>query len=485
MKRIAKTSAYAVPAVLGLLLSACVLPPRDTPAVQAIAEDSLGLAGAASPAVPQDWWKAFGDPQLDRLVQDTLNDNPSLAQALTRVQSAQAQAYAAGAGRLPGVTLDGDETRQRFSEHYYIPPPYAGSAVWLGQLGVNLGWDLDFWGRQARLIEQARDQAQAAQLDHAASRLALSGALAQAYVDLYRAHELGAIATAAVRQRETILQLTQNRVRAGLDTEAELHSAEALLPQARSASLQSEAARQLAVHRLAALSGHGAERYDSIVAPQLQLDAALPLPEQLPLDLLARRPDVRAARLRVDAASAGVEAARAAFYPDISLRALIGYQAIGLDKLLDKNSAIWGVGPAVHLPLFEARRLKGAFRGAAAERDAAVAAYNDTVLKAVREAADELTLNDSTAAQLAEARTRATAAEAAYRLSERRYAAGLSSQLQLLGAETQWLDARRELISRQADLAVTRVTLLLTLGGSFDPHTPDHNKTPTVAGVQP
>jgi NodT family efflux transporter outer membrane factor (OMF) lipoprotein len=455
-----------------LLAAACVLPPKDEPRVTRVDAQALGLAAAPLQTVGDGWWKVFGDPQLDRLVDDALANNPGLAEALTRVRSAQAQAQAAGAATRPGVTLDGEEVRQRFSENYYIPPPYGGGEYWVGQLGANLNWDLDFWGRQADLIRQARLQTQAATLDQASARLALSGSLAQAYLDLYRAYALADIAAQAERQRETLLKLTQDRVRAGLDTQLDVKSAEALLPQARAALLQAQSARDLAVHRLAALCGHGADAYAGIKRPQLTLDAALPLPEQLPIDLLAHRPDVLAARARVDAATAGRAAAKAAFYPDISLKAFAGYQAIGLDQLFDGGSGIWGFGPSVHLPLFDAQRLKAGYHGATAELDAAVARYNDTVLGAVRDVADQLTLSQSQARQLQQSEQTLAASEAAYALAQRRYAAGLSSQIVVLNAESNVLSARRDVVSLRASLAIARVTLLLTVGGTFDPPQP-------------
>lgn len=475
-------------ALSGVLLAAgCVLPPKDdAPQQTALAVADLGLAGAAAPHAADGWWQVFGDPQLDRLVDQALAQHPSLAEALARVRGAQAQALAAGAPLRPGVTLDGDESRQRLSENYIYPPAQYGFAAsggnmaWLGQVGLNLNWDLDFWGRQAALLGQARAQLRAEHLDAVSARLALSGSIAHAYVQLYQSYALADIAGQALRQRETLLKLTQGRVRAGLDTQVELKTAEAALPQARSARLQADNQRELAVHNLAALAGRGADAYASIGRPQLTLDAALPLPDALPLDLLSRRPDVLAARARVEAASAGRAAARAAFFPDISLKAFAGYQAVGLDDLFDAGSKVYGVGPALHLPIFDAQRLKAGYLGASAELDDAIAQYNDTVLSAVRDVADQLSLVDSLGRQIVEARTRLDATEAAYALAQRRYGAGLSSQLVVLNAESSVLDARRELVTLNANLVIARVSLLLTLGGSFNPAQPN---TDVGAGV--
>ena len=199
----------------------------------------------------------------------------------------------------------------------------------------------------------------------------------------------------------------------------------------------------------------------------------MPLPDELPLDLLARRPDVLAAKARVEAASAGRKAAKAAFLPDISLKAFAGYQAVGIDDLFDSGSQIYGFGPALHLPIFDAQRLKAGYAGATAELDAAIASYNDTVLKAVRDVADQITLGESLARQQAQAQQRLDATEAVYALAQRRYAAGLSSQLVVLDAESNVLSARRDMVTLAASHVIARVTLLLTLGGSFDPNTPN------------
>jgi len=464
--------AWSLIAAAALLLGGCVTPQTEEPRGKLVDAEALGLAGAPIVPVTDGWWKAFNDPQLDTLIDAAISNNPSLSQALARVRMAQAQTLAAGAGDKPEIAIDADESWQRFSANYYIPPPFGGHTYWLGQTGVNLRWNLDFWGRQAALISQSRSQLAASELDAASARLALGGSIAQAYLDLYKAWEMIDIATRLQEQREQLLKLTQQRVTAGLDTQVELKIAEAALPQARAARLQSESARDLALHRLAALAGYGADRYSQIGRPQLALDTALPLPDQLPIDLLAHRPDVLAARVRVDAATAGREAAHAAFYPDISLKAFVGTQAIGIDKLFDGDSLVYGAGPALHLPIFDAQRLRAGYKGATAELDASVAGYNAAVLDAVRETADQISLGDSLSRQIGEVRQALDAATAAHDLALRRYAAGLTTQLTVLRAESQVLDARRELVTARTSLVTSRVTLLLMLGGSFNPATP-------------
>ena len=456
-------------AATACLLVACVRPPREDVEATRIESSALGLTGPEAPRPGESWWKAFNDPQLDRLVDDALAHNPRLDEALARIRASSAQSLATSAALIPGVSLDLDETYQRFSENYYIPPPYGGNRYWAGTAGLNLGWALDFWGRQRDLVRQAGRLADAERLERWSARLAISGSLAQAYLDLYRAYALGDVAQRTLNQREHLLDLAKQRFDAGIDTPVELKIATARLADARDAIEQTVSLRELAIHRLAALSAHGADYYTQIGRPQLALDSALPIPEALPMDLLARRPDVLAARSRIDAADAARAASKAAFYPDLSLRAFVGTQAIGLNSLVQGGSIIYGAGPVLHLPVFDARRLRAAYRSSTAQLDSAIASYNDVVLNAVRQTADQLTVIQTSAREQSLLHERLDAARAAYDFAQQRYGAGISTQLTVLNAESEVLSAERDLISLEANRAIARVTLLLTLGGSFDP----------------
>ena len=289
----------------------------------------------------------------------------------------------------------------------------------------------------------------------------------QSYIDLYRSYALADIAERAEAQRANILAITRRRLAAGLDTRVELRQAEGALPQARLALTQAQSAQALAVHQLAALAGRGADVYSGIARPQLDLEAALPLPSELPVNLLARRPDVIAARSRIAAADAQKRAAKAAFYPDVSLTALAGFASFSLTDLINAKSFGYGAGPGLSLPLFDGGRLRAQYRGSEAGLDQAVASYDDTVVRAVHQAADQLSLIDSVSAERAQQRESLTAAEEAYRLAEERYRAGLAGYLTVLDVETEVLNERRQQVDLSAALAQARVSLLLAVGGSF------------------
>lgn len=466
-----KAPAWLVSLMVLTLLGGCVLPPKLPPHATPLAASQLGLDGSVQARAADNWWQAYGDPQLNDLITKAFAANPRLVDAEARVRLALSQVQADTAASHPGVTLDGTEVYQRFPKHDIIPPPFGGGHFWRGQLALNLNWDIDFFGRQAAVIARSSDLAHAAALNVQVARDVLAGAMAQAYVDLDRAWAESDIATRAEAQQQTILNLARSRVDAGLDDQSRLRDAEAGLAQAHLARLQTQAGIDLAVHRLAALTGQGANAYADIKRPQLDLAHAMPLPDQLPMDLLARRPDILAARAQVDAATQGQAAAKAAFYPDINLSAFAGFGAIGLDNLFRRDDLAYGIGPALHLPIFESGQLKASYRGAAAKVEIAIADYNNTVLQAVQQTADQLSLLASYKNQIAQSAQSLAASEDAYRIAQVRFRAGLSNQLAVLATETAVLNARRNQINLIAAQAVARVTLLLALGGSFDPST--------------
>jgi NodT family efflux transporter outer membrane factor (OMF) lipoprotein len=463
----ARLTSRALAFAAALSLGGCVLPPKDQPQLTLTPDSALGLGIANAPDVDAKWWHQYGDAQFERLAEAALDHNPSLQQALARIGLAQAQVQAASGTRQPNTVISGEATRQRYPENYIYPPPLAGNTYWSGDLSLRLSWDLDLWGRQRALIDSVRATTDATKLDAAAARLAITASLAQAYLDLDRAYSLADIATQSETQRRQILDITRKRIAAGLDTNVELREAEAAVPQAELGRLQAESARDVAVHRVVALTGGGAGDYPNITRPTLAVEAALIVPDSLPADLLGRRPDILAARARAEAAKSLRSAARASFYPNINLKAFVGFEAIGLDKLVEWDNRTVGAGPALSLPIFSAPRLKAQYSGALANEDLSIAAYNSAVVTAIQQTADQLTFVRSSALQLDKARESLAAAEDAYRLAQKRYQAGLSNYLSVLATETQVLSARTSYIDVLHSQALARIGLLLAVGGNF------------------
>jgi len=458
-----RTLAFTV----ALVLSGCVLPPKDAPQLTPTPDSALGLGTSNAPAVDARWWHQYGDAQLDRLADAALEHNPTLESALARIHLAQAQVQATAATRQPNTVIAGEATRQRYPENYIYPPPLAGNTYWAGDVSLRFSWDLDLWGRQRALINSMNASADATRLDAAAARLAITASLAEAYLDLDRAYALADIAAQSEEQRRRILDITRKRIAAGLDTSVELREAEAAVPQAELGRLQAESARDVAIHRVVALTGGSAADYSTIARPTLAVETALVVPDSLPADLLGRRPDILAARARAESAKSLRTAARASFFPNVNLAAFAGFEAIGLDHLTDWSSRTVGAGPALSLPIFSAPRLKAQYRGAVAAEDLAISNYNGAVATAIQQTSDQLTFVRSSAQQLDKARETLAAAEEAYRLAQKRYQAGLTNYLVVLTTETQVLNARTSVVDVLHSQAMARIGLLLAVGGNF------------------
>jgi NodT family efflux transporter outer membrane factor (OMF) lipoprotein len=305
-------------------------------------------------------------------------------------------------------------------------------------------------------------------LDVEGAHLALSGTFAQAYINLLLNYQYGDIADATVAERQEILKITQGRFNAGLENGSAVEQAKSLLSIAKADQLRFAAAREMDIHAIAALAGQGAGLYQTITRPKPNLDVALPLPQRLPADLLARRPDILAAKARVEAAIKGREAAHADFYPDINLAALVGFQAIGLSNLISGNSFTMGIGPALHLPIFDAGKLRAQYARSTADLDLAVADYNGAVVGAIKQTADAMTQVKSLEAQRVQQQDAVASADRAFRIAQDRYRSGLATQLPMLTAESTLLQARQALVGVVAAGAQQRITLMLTVGGDFE-----------------
>jgi len=433
---------------------------------------SLGIAADSSaavvPSVDSQWWRAFGDAQLDTLIEKAVAGNPNLQVARARLARAQASADIAESALKPKVNGELDLNRQKFNSNYIYPAPLGGSTQNIGLLQLGANWELDFFGKNRTALEAAIGSANAAAADADAARVLLASNVARSYFQWARLNEQLGVAQRTLAQRDETLKLVRDRVSAGLDTRLELRQSEGGLPEARQ---QIEALNEqiaLQQHALDALVGQP-NVSASLKPPVLEAVKPIALQANIPADLLGRRADIAAARWRVEAASSDVANAKTQFYPNVNLTAFVGFQSLGFGKLLKSGSEQWGVGPAIHLPIFEGGRLRANLRGKAADLDAAIESYNATVLDAVRDAADQVSSAQSIARQQAEQRDAQAAAEGAYDIAVQRYRAGLGNYLNVLTAETAVLAQRRLAVDLAARALDTQVGLARALGGGWQP----------------
>ncbi|MDB5870591.1 MAG: efflux system, outer rane lipoprotein NodT [Ramlibacter sp.] len=454
-----------------LVLAGCANMSGIEPQARMRDAQSVGLAPASASFAPAaQWWREFGDEQLDQLIAQALQGNPNLKLAQARLARAQAVTEVADAAKLPQVNGSLDLTRQRYTGNGAVPPPLAGAIRNSGTLQLSASWELDFFGKNQAALDAALGAARAAQADTEAARILLASNVARAYFQLARVNDQLTVAKRTLAQRDESLKLVRDRVRAGLDTRLELHQSEGGLPEARQQieALQEQA--ELAQHALAALTGQG----NQVVVrtqPSLATLKAMPVPGQLPADLLGQRADIVAARWRVEAAGYDVKNAKAQFYPNINLMAFVGLSSIGLGRLIDTGSEQWGVGPAIRLPIFEAGRLRANLRGKTADLDAAVESYNAAVLEAIHETADQVASSQSIVRQQAEQRDAQASAEGAYDIAVQRYRAGLGTYLNVLTAETNVLAQRRLAVDLAARALDTQAALVRAIGGGYQPGT--------------
>lgn len=449
-----------------LLAAGCASPGAPHTPLLATTPAALGLAETASLPAPDHWWTAMGDPQLDALVAQALQGHPSLDVARARLARAQALVQATGTASAPHAALQADAARQRYTANGLVPPPIAGNVWDSANLQIGLDWSPDFFGQHAAELAAAVGQARATQADAEAAANALAAQVSRSYVALARLLAQREVAQSNLAQRQAMLRLTQERTQAGLDSQVELTQAQSALPDVRTQIEALEEQITLARRQLAVLSGQAPEAQAQLT-PQLEQLAVRDVPDTLGADLLGRRPDVVAARWRVEAASQGVAVARTQFYPDIHLSAFVGLNALGLGNLFNAGSRQLGVAPALRLPLFEGTRLRAQLGARQAERDAAIAQYNGALLDAVRQAGDAMASVQSLARQQAlqgEARAKA---ETAYDFAVQRYRAGLGNYLVVLNTESQLLAQRRLAVDLRARQIDTRVQLMQALGGGW------------------
>ena len=443
---------------------------RAPHSVGLLTEPSAADQAAAVAPVDARWWTALGDERLNQLVDTALLDSPNLKAAQARIRKAWAVADVSEAADGPQVNGQASANRNHAPAHGLIPPPIAGNNYSTAEARISGSWSLDLFGKHRAALDAAVGSARAAQADMDAARVLLASHVVQAYVQLARWQAQEAVAERAIAQREHTLRLVRDRYNAGLDTTLEVRQSESGVPEARVQLEQVREQRQLAKNALAALIGQPGQATSLQASPiaSLKLPA---YPQQLSASLLGRRPDVVATRWRVEAADKSIAEAKAEFYPDINLTAFIGLQSVGLNNFAKTSAREWGVGPALSLPIFDSGRLRANLRGKSADYDVAVEGYNQAVINAVHDVADQIASSKSAYAQLPEQRKAEAAAQSALDIANQRYAAGLGTFLNVLSAETTVLAQRRQSVDIEARILSTNAALAQALGGGYSEST--------------
>jgi NodT family efflux transporter outer membrane factor (OMF) lipoprotein len=453
-------------------LSACAaLPQIGTRPQAASAADYASSHSLAAPVgtwPTESWWQSYGDPQLDGLIAEALAGSPDIAVAEARLRRAQAMTQIADAARRPQASASAAASQQKHSYNYLTPRDLTPQG-WddYGSASLTFSWQLDFWGRNRAALAAATSEANAARAETAQARLMLATAIASAYAELARQHSAHDTAVAALEVRAQTVNLFRRRHENGLETLGSVRQVEARHSSAQADLLAVEERLALQRNGIAALVGAGPDRGLAIARPTVDVGRSFALPEHLEAELLGRRPDIVAARMRAEAAARRIDQARAEFYPNVNLSSVIGLQSRGLDMLTRGGSSTGSTGPAISLPIFTGGQLRGNLRGAEADYAAAVAEYNRTVIQALQELADAAVGQKALGPQLDRTAEAVDAAREAWRIQSNRYQGGLASYLDVLSAQDELLANLRTQSDLQSRSFALDVALVRALGGGY------------------
>jgi len=463
-----------------LCLSACapaVRPPSFTPREEVpLAGLPTGQAGWPEAA----WWKRYGDPQLNRVVELAMRGSPNLEQAEARyraamraVDSAKAELNPQVRGLLSGthgysdVTLSGQApgasgTAQRIE----LSPGHSWSNS--GAAGALATWDLDLWGKQKDAVAAAVGQARAAEAERASAATSLQYNVVNTYLDWQAQRARLDVARHVVRSAEDYRSLVELRVKHGLDDPTAQDQADVQLAQQRGNVAQLEGASQLDLVQLAALAGVSPRELGTLEA------VALPTPDvQLPPDarlgLLARRPDIAAARWQIEASAKNIDQARKAYYPDVSLTGLGAflrtYPDLGSGTRTDL--ALANIGPSIQLPIFSGGRLKAQYETAQAQLDTAVAQYDGAVVQAAGDVAQGIATLQMLDAQRAQQDRQYDATVAQKTKAGDRRSKGLIDDRDWLRADMQVDQQRDARLQLTSQMLSANLSLIHALGGGY------------------
>lgn len=474
----AKISASMLAVAAFSLASCASVPPSNvstpvTPERLASAETVRGEAGMWP---ERDWWKGFNDPQLDALIDEGLAGSPDMKTAQARIQKATAVFEQVRAVRSPTLTLNGSIAATKSSVNMGFPEEFKAflpDGYWYAdRLTLDANYDLDLWGKQKAAQKGALSQARAAVLDAEIARQNLAAAITSAYIELDRLYQERDDLTTIGHGADLRVELVQARLDHNLDTTDTLLDAQNDQAQVNQRLSAITGAIRLQSNLIAALTGAGPDRGLALTRPQLAPLATDSLPADVRLNLLGRRPDIQAARLRVEALGQQINYYKADFYPNVRLNAYFGLQALGvqglgLEALTAQGSDIGSIGPAISVPLFKTGQLRAQYRSAEADYNEAVAAYDKTLTEALHQVADAAASTQSTADQLKQAHTRVASAEGTYKLSQARFTRGLDTRIDVLRAHSLLLQAELEESNLKAQAYNNRIRFIAALGGGF------------------
>lgn len=471
-----KRLSLIAPLLAGSLLAGCAVGPNyerpATPPTAAAAFVDPGMTKVSPGAVEGEWWRLFKDPVLDRLVVEALTHNTDIRQASANLKRARAILSESRGQRLPGTTLQGQYTRQRVgaeSAQGGFPPGVDGVESDFFRLGFDASYEVDLFGRVSRSIEASRGDSEAAQAALDGARVAVAAETARTYAAACGFAAQAQVARETVQLQTRTFELTQRLVEAGRGTARDIDQARVLTENARAQVPAFEAERRAALYALATLTGKPPAELDS----EANACATPPgVSDLIPVGdgqaLLARRPDVRQAERALAADTARVGVATASLYPSIRLLGSVSLGSQDLDNLGKSSSFNFSLGPLLSWSFPNITAARAQIRQAEAGAEGSLAAFDGTVLTALREVEQALARYSGEIERNVALRRADTAATNAARIAILRFDAGRDSLLQRIDAERERANARGALAQSNAALAEAQVALFKALGGGWE-----------------
>lgn len=442
-----------------LLLAGCSFMPRyERPPAPVAASFPYPSAQEGTPAAQLPWDSFFADARLRSLIATALEHNRDLRVAVLNIAQARAQYDIRQADRYPTLAAGLSGSRAPDSKGNQV-------TTYQANLGIS-SWEIDFFGRIASLSEAALAQYLATEEGRKAAQITLVASVANAWLNLAADEELLKLTRDTLATREETARLTKLRFDSGVTSEIDFRLAQSLTESSRAALAQLERQRAGDLNFLAVLLGQPVA--PDFVVGITTLDVTLPdVPAGVPSDVLVRRPDVRAAEQQLIAANASIGAARAAFFPRITLTAGVGTASSELSGLFKGGSWGWTVAPSLVLPIFDAGRNRASLSSAEVGRDIAVAQYERAIQQAFRDVADALAGRATYGEQLRAQAAVVEAESVRFRLARLRYENGVANYLDLLDAQRALFTAQTTLVQSRLARLQNQVQLYRALGGGW------------------
>jgi multidrug efflux system outer membrane protein len=436
--------------------------------------DTTDAAQAAYAAADIGWRTFFPDTRLQTLIAAALENNRDLRIAALRIEEARAQYHIQSADRWPNLNAVAGGSRARTPDALTVDGQDNVSSRY--DVGLSLvSYELDFFGRVRSLNDAALAQYLATREARQAAQISLVAEVAKAYLAERAYVEQRALAQKTLDGRETTYQLVKKRFEVGASSELDLRLSETLVQSARVSLATLTRQRAQAENALTLLVGKplaGFPPPQALSAQHLVAD----IPAGLPSDLLMRRPDIRAAEQKLIAANANIGAARAAFFPRITLTAGVGSASNALSGLFSAGTEAWSFAPQLLLPIFDAGRNRANLDLTQARKNITVADYEKTIQIAFREVADSLVARTTLDQQVTAQRAVQQAEAARLKLAELRYQNGVDSSLAVLDAQRELFAAEQLLVQTRLLRQLNTIDLYRTLGGGLNETTPDNNR---------